>query len=593
MPIPKLGTSQLRHSTETILFADVVESVRLTWENESDFIRRWVMFLSQAKSDAVAAEGGRTIKFTGDGLCAVFPTQRSGTRSAFALHALAKDLNEGYPASSWIDLRIGLHVGDVTENDNDIFGHAVNVAARLMTLAGPAETVVSTEIRDELTADIDADIEDLGDCYLKHLDCTLRAYRLGPPGRNPVIRKGTGTLATLKPTIAVVPFARRTLEAEHRLLGDILADDTIASLSRSAMINVVSHLSTAAFRDRTTDPAQIAQMLGVTYVLSGSYRVNGAKVIVYCELADARNNQIVWADTFQDTLASILEPANDLLNRLVAGVSRAILATELARSDGRALPTLDTYTLMMSAIALMHRSLPQDFELSRQRLEAVIARAPRHSIPYAWLAKWHVMRMQQGGAGNPDAEARAARECIRRALDSDPGCSLALAIDGFVNTNLLRRLDLGEESYERAIKVNPNDSLAWLLKGTLHAFRGEGEKALEGTLHAQRLSPLDPLSYFYDSLSATSALAAHEWDLAISLAQRSLRANRTHTSTWRALAIAQVQRGMVDEARQSVRELVRVDTGFTMRKFVERSPSTGFEFGELCRRSLVEAGAPP
>ena len=150
-------------------------------------------------------------------------------------------------------------------------------------------------------------------------------------------------------------------------------------------------------------------------------------------------------------------------------------------------------------------------------------------------------------------------ESTKRALDIDPDCSLALAIDGFVHTNLLKKLDIAQERYNHAIVANPSNPLAWLLKGTLHAFMGEGQQAVDNTQRALKLSPLDPHRYFYDSLAATACLAAYRYEDALELAQRSLRANRKHTSTLRAMAIAQWQLGRHDEARQTVQELMKLE----------------------------------
>jgi tetratricopeptide (TPR) repeat protein len=225
-------------------------------------------------------------------------------------------------------------------------------------------------------------------------------------------------------------------------------------------------------------------------------------------------------------------------------------------------------------------------------LEAVAERVPRHPIPHAWLAEWHVLRVQQGWADDAKREALLALDCTRRSLDADPNCSLALAIDGFANTNLLKRFDVAEDRYDLALRANPNEALAWLLKGTLHAFRGEGAQAVEHTEHARRLSPLDPLRYFYDSLAATAALSAGRYERAIELAQGSLRLNRTHTSTWRALAIAQVQLGRVDEARKTAGQLLALEPGLTVKGYLERSPSSAFETGKIWSDALRVAGVP-
>jgi tetratricopeptide (TPR) repeat protein len=240
----------------------------------------------------------------------------------------------------------------------------------------------------------------------------------------------------------------------------------------------------------------------------------------------------------------------------------------------------------------MHRLSPYDFDEARRLLEALIERAPRQAIPRAWLAKWHVLRVQQGWSDDPQQDAQLAMRCTKQALDVDPHCSLALAIDGFVHTNLLKKLDIAKERYELALLNNPNDSLAWLLKGTLHAFKNEGQQAVSCTQRARRLSPLDPHRYFYDSLSATAHLAAHQFDRALKLAQRSLKSNCTHTSTLRALAIAQWQLGLHDDARATVGRLMQLEPHLTIRSWRERSPSAEFKTGEEWASVLQQAGVP-
>ena len=143
------------------------------------------------------------------------------------------------------------------------------------------------------------------------------------------------------------------------------------------------------------------------------------------------------------------------------------------------------------------------------------------------------------------------------------------------------------------MQVNPNDSLAWLLKGTLHAYwRRKGKAALDHSQRALRLSPLDPLRYYYDSLAATAALAAEQYERAIKLGESSLRANRTHTSTLRAIAIAQWQLGRFDEARRTVNELLRLEPTLTISSWRERSPSSGFPTGKLWGEVMQKAGVP-
>jgi adenylate cyclase len=240
----------------------------------------------------------------------------------------------------------------------------------------------------------------------------------------------------------------------------------------------------------------------------------------------------------------------------------------------------------------MHRLSPHDFQEARNLLQTLIERATRQSIAHAWLADWHVLRVQQGWSDDPGRDAQLALQCTRQALDNDPKCSLALAIDGFVHTNLLKRFDIAQERYDLALQTNPNDSLAWLLNGTMHAFMGNGALAVDCTQRALKLTPLDPHRYFYDSLAATACNAAHQYEDGLMLAQRSLRANRTHTSTLRSLAVAQWELGLEEEARKTVQELRRLEPTLTVASYLERTPAAPYRTGKEWANALRKAGLP-
>jgi tetratricopeptide (TPR) repeat protein len=327
-------------------------------------------------------------------------------------------------------------------------------------------------------------------------------------------------------------------------------------------------------------------------VLSGAYRASGGRLILASELAEAKSGRVIWAKDLKGRIAGVIDGGDELIDQLVAEASGAVLARELERSQTQSLPTLESYTLLMGAIALMHRLSLHDFDRAREMLQALIDRAPRLAIPLAWLGKWHVLRVWQGWSSDPNADRQFALECTKRALDVDPYCSLALVIDGMVHTNLLKKLDVAKERYDAALSVNPNDPLAWLLLGTLEAFKGQGKAAMKDTQHAIRLSPLDPQRYFYDALAATAALSARKYEQAIKLTQQSLRANRTHASTLRAMAIAQWELGRREEARKTVADLMKVEPTLTITGYLDRSPSSGFETGKIWSNALRSAGVP-
>ncbi len=512
--------------------------------------------------------------------------------SAFAIQRACFRANADVTTGRQMLVRIGAHVSELIADDHDVYGRGVNLAARLTTLAGPGEIVVSAPVRDEITATLDAEIEDLGDCYLKHVRDPVRAYRLGPVGARPVIDPGSGLLPSLQPTLAVIPFTSRDNDPAHDVLGEVLADEIIAALSRGSELKVISRLSTSPLRGRGTSLGDVGAILGANYVLSGAYRVQGVHYSLTVELAEAKTAHIVWSHTLKGSVAGILSGEIEPVHRIVAEVSAAVRVRELQRAQTQALPTLESYTLLMGAITLMHRLSVQDFDRAREMLEVLTDRAPRLAVPQAWLAKWHVLRVEQGWTDNPEAETRLALERTKRALDDDPRCSLALAIDGFVHTNLMKRLDIANERYDLALESNPNDSLAWLLKGTMHAFKGESAEAISMTARARALSPLDPLRYFYDSLSATAALAAKDYVQAAELALRSYRLNRKHASTLRVLAISRWQLGQHDEARETIKELLMNVPSLTVARYIKRSASTGYWTGKVWAESLRQAGLP-
>jgi class 3 adenylate cyclase/TolB-like protein len=584
------GSRPLNHGFRAVLLVDVVESVRLIEQDEEGVVSRWLGWVDYVKANILPASGGRLVKLLGDGMLLEFDEVRAAAAAAFAIQQASRREGLGRPAEDQMMLRMGLEIGDVILEDSDVYGRGVVMATRLATLAGPGEIVISANAREQLTPFLDADVEDLGECYLKHFRQPVRAYRIGPPGPRPVIEPGI-PLADLLPSLAVIPFTSRD-GADGGALGGILAEELIREMSRSPELHVISRLSTAVFQGRGATLAEISANLDATYILCGAYRVEGRQVSLSAELSEGKTGQVVWTKRHKGRVNSILQGKRELIGELVADVSTAVMSRELQRAQSQALPTLKSYTLLLGAVALMHRLSQSDFEKARRLLDALIERASRQAVPQAWLAKWYVLRVQQGWSLDPEQDARLALQSTAHALDTDPTCSLALTMDGLVHTNLLKRLDIAEERYGRAIQNNPSDSLAWLLKGTLHAFKSEGEQAVACTQRALRLSPLDPQRYFYDSLAATAHLAAHRFERALQLAERSLNANRTHTSTLRAKAIAQQRLGRHDDARATMQELLKLEPSLTVERWRARSPAAGHEVGREWADALRAAGLP-
>ena len=225
-------------------------------------------------------------------------------------------------------------------------------------------------------------------------------------------------------------------------------------------------------------------------------------------------------------------------------------------------------------------------------LSGLIERWPEQPAPLSWMARWHVLRVQQGWSDTPTQDADLALSCSGRALEIDPDNSLALTSEGFVLTNLLKRLDEAEDRYNTALDVNPSDAVGRLLRGTLYSFEGKGEEAVRDTERALLLAPLDPHRYFFLALAAGAHLANGDFARALELADMSLRLNRTHTSTLRIKVVAQVNLGQEEQARQTARELLRLQPNLRIGSWLGSSPSGDFEVGRRFADALRAAGIP-
>lgn len=589
---PEAPWPALNRASRTVVVVDVVESVRLMEQDEDDTIRRWQSFVGEVVTRLLPTHGGRLVKSLGDGLMLEFESVLPAIQCALAMQQAMHLRNEDLHHARRMCLRVGAHRASVVVDEHDIYGAGVNLAARVATLAPPGGVVVTAEVRDALVPALDADIEDLGLCYLKHVEQPVRAYRLQAARVSGMPDSMAAPVLDLLPTVAVLPFRCPGDLQEIHTVGELLADDATAALSRSSELHVISRFSSWAYAQRALPLEAAPRLLGVHFVLSGSLHGDGAHLKLYVELADALSGRVVWADRYTVPRSRLLADRDDVLKELVAGACGAMSTQALRRAATQPWPQLQAYELLLAAVTLMHRLAPADFQRARDLLEALMERLPRQAVLHAWMAKWYVLRVQQGWASQRAVDAQLALDHSRRAIDLDDECALAWAVDGFVQTNLFKNLDVAECRYARAVQVNPNDALAWSLKGTLHAFRGEGADAMEGAYRALKLSPLDPHRYFYLSLAATAALSAGRFGDAVELARSSLRLSATHTSTLRALTIAQVQLGEMEAARETMLSLRRLEPELTVRGYLDRSPSSGYPTGRVWAESLQQAGLP-
>ncbi len=579
-------------SQKVVLVIDLVESVRLMASDEVGTVSRWHAFVQTAQTLTIPRHKGRLVKSLGDGLMVEFENARDAADAAQAMHADIRATNSGLHADGQMLLRAGINATHVFTDHHDIYGAGVNLAARIATLAGPGETVVSASARDGLTDGLDASVEDLGDCYLKHIDDPVRAYRVGAPGAAPVVVAQREYAAPLQPTIAVIPFTARSNEPEHFAIGELIADGVIGQLSRSRDLKVISRLSSTAFRHRDAAVGDIESRLGANYVLSGSYLVNGAKVLVTAELAESASNHIAWAERLSGDVADLLEIQSELLHQLAEGAHQVVMATEVQKAVSHPLPTLTAYSMLLGGISLMHRRSAREMDIACSILTALTERFPRQPLGYAWLAKAYMLKTRQGWSRDSSHDAQEASRFARKALEFSPSDSLALTVSGIVSSHLENDTGAAGARFEDALREDPSNSLAWLYLGTLRAFQDKGAEAALACDKALALSPLDPMRYLYTGIAATAAYTHGNFDRAILLADESMRLNRSHASAQRVKVMACASQGDKEMARLAAADLLRVEPTFSIREYQRRSPQVAKALMERIVEAMAFAGLP-
>ena len=399
-------------------------------------------------------------------------------------------------------------------------------------------------------------------------------------------------LRSSKPSIAILPMLNNLGGDDCDIMGDWLAAEISRTLSRSDLLSVTSHLSTRAVAGRFIETATIRDQLKVDYCVSGSVRQDADTIIFDADFIETISGELLWSRRFLGTLGDFLSIDAPGISNIVRTIARSISDSAIGYIRSRALHDIDEHRLLIAGIGLMHRPRINDFARARELLEELVRRAPKSAQAHAWLGKWYVLSAFNNWSTHVTRDTQLAIDQTARALDIDPDCSFALTIDGFAHNNLLKRLDIANSRYSEALRVNPNESLAWLLKGMVYAFTDQPEPAIEHVERARVLSPLDPFGYFFDCLGASAQLSAGNFERALDLSNASLSENRNHTSTTRAKITALHFLGRAEEARQEAVDLLGRHPEMTLKAYRSSHPASDFKLGELVTEALQAAGIP-
>ena len=586
---PTQATTRL----SAFLFVDLVDSVTLIREDSAGSIARWRTFVAEVTHDELPPRNGRIVKLLGDGMLIEFASPVAAVDCALALQSRIERLNENVEFHRRMQLRIGVHMAEVIADDLDLYGEGVNLAARLMALAAPGETILSAAVRDQVTDGLGVMLEDLGDRWLKGVDKPVRTYRAWPPGPAPATYVNPRRLAGSRPSIAVLPFRILSNDPAQKFLGDLLAEDLIGTLSVQSDLAVISRLSTAPFRDRYYEPRNVAEILGVRYALSGTLQTSGTRARLMAELTDVEAGQVIWADRFEGHLTDIFDLQDQLSRDITVRVVPLVRQRELARARSKRPENLTAYERTLRAVDHLHRSSPEDLEQARLLLEGAISSDPRYATPHAWLARYYVRRVGQGWSADVKADTAAAYRHAEAALEIDEMDSWVLSVNGLVAAYLDKDLEKAMGIYDRALAINPSNPSAWVWSTSALAWLDRGKEAVARSPRAIELSPFDPNMYSFTALAGLAHAVAGDYEKTIELSRISLRQNTMYTTTHKGYAIALSLSGRIDEAKAAVRKLLSLEPTLTVRGFIAGYPGRDTAHGPRFAAALERAGLPP
>jgi adenylate cyclase len=582
-----------------IVCADVVGYSRLVGNDEADTLSRLRSLRVELIDSTIAEHGGRIVKTTGDGLLVEFGSVVDAVRCAVAVQRKMADHEASQSEDRRIDLRVGIHMGDIVIDADDILGDGVNVAARLEGLAEAGGICVSGRVQEDLAGKLDIELRDGGEQRLKNIARPVRVWRWSP-GRT--ASTASATLAETaqgalplpdKPSLAVLPFDNMSGDPEQVYFADGLAEDLITGLSRVSWLFVIARNSSFIFRGEKLDVRSIGERLGVRYLVEGSVRRAGQRLRLTVQLIEAATSSHLWADRFDGSLEDVFDFQDRTVASLVGTIEPKLMAAEIARSRRKRPDNLDAFDLFLQALpkvaAMSARSTNEAIEL----LDRAIDLSPDYAQALAYAAICRALRPVQGQSPDDVRDIREAAELARRALDSDPANPIALRTVGFITVVSHRDYQAGWDLVDRSLAINPNDAMSWATRGFISTWAGETEAATAEFENALRLSPLDPQWSGTIKQGMASALCrGGRPEEALPWARKAVQERPDWVMTHHSLIAALWLSGRHAEAKRASETFVKLFPGFSLRRTRETSPIRGTSEQERYFDALREAGLP-
>jgi adenylate cyclase len=569
-----LPTDQTKRKLCAIFAADVAGYSRLMGADEEGTLSRLTVYRRDALDPSILRNGGSIIKTTGDGLLAQFRSVVDAVRCAVEVQTLMTNRNAGVADEMRMDFRIGINVGDVMEQDGDIFGDGVNIAARLEGLADPGGICVSARVRDDVAGKVDYTFEDMGQQALKNIVQPVRCFRVRVASPSIVGRVGEAT-SSGRPSIAVLPFQNMSGDPEQEYFSEGITEDIITAMSKARGFFVIARNSTFAYKGKPVSSRQVARELGVRYVLGGSVRKSGDRLRVTGQLVDATTDNHVWAEHYDRPISDIFSLQDEITASVVAAIEPQLYAAENLRLQTKPPESLDAWGCVVRAMPYIwtwvsHKD-DSGINLLKRAIELDAGYARAHSL-LAWIFATRV------ALGNMDFERGVSDGLVlaQRAIDLDPDDPWGHLAAAYIFT-FSRRFGPAVEELNEALQRNPCFALARVIMAVTYAYAGLAEEGLQQLEIVSRLSPRDFAQPANLSIEGLCHLVAGRYADAVSAERRAVQVRPDYGTAWRTLAAAAGLAGDLEVARQSLAECRRLQPNVSIAWVEKYHPLIRFE----------------
>jgi adenylate cyclase len=522
---------------------------------------------------------GRIANTAGDSVLAEFGSAVDAVKCAVDAQAALAEANTNLPSDRRINYRMGVHIGDVMVRAGDLFGDGVNIAARLQTLAKPGSVCISAATYDQVRKLLPLTFVDLGAQEVKNIQEPIRVYQAGDaPNETREVAHARFTDAESpplpeKPSIAVLPIQNISGDPEQEYFADGIVEEIITALSRFKWLFVIARNSSFTFKGKAVDIKEVGRRLGVRYVLEGSVRKAAGKVRITGQLIDAMTGAHIWADKFERDLTDIFALQDEVTVAVVSAVQPKLLETEVEIAERRRPENLTAHDLSLRArkarYLFTREGMGEAIRLAHQSLDI----DPRCILAAVVGANAHLDNVTSGFSGDPQFDRNEAIRLSRLALSLDENDERALSIAAWVTSFFIGDHETAIDFADRAVACNPNDAVAWRLRGWTYKAASQYEEAIRSFELSIRLSPLDPGLFVSLAGLGQSLVELRRFDDAVAICKKALRQNPLFGATHCGLASALAHLGRDAEAREAADRLLQVDPAATIAGFIGRGRS--------------------